>query len=309
MKAFWGNRAAAVQKQRELGRADQGERAGVTGGQEHGRVHSSHPGRGSCERIDGRAHDDGAARAEPARIFPPTKLWDLLIILVAALELKSQVGPSFGNKFNNRTEEAIGTAVDLWTAFREGAFGEALRPFIGWLMLVEDATNRAVPCATPPRTSRSCRTSRAPPTSTHTISCAGSSAQERLYTTATVLASPRTAAETGDLYHPLGILPASRRSSPALPGTSRQRRHDERTAPSEWGVPLQARKRLLDVEPSHAGLQELVVTPRCRFRHEGVYLGLGGKLDLRRLPATATRVIAAKRPLDLFGKGGCGAPI
>ena len=32
VKAFWGNRAAAVAKQRELGRADQGERAGVTAG-------------------------------------------------------------------------------------------------------------------------------------------------------------------------------------------------------------------------------------------------------------------------------------
>ena len=32
VKAFWGNRAAAVDKQRELGHADQGERAGVTAG-------------------------------------------------------------------------------------------------------------------------------------------------------------------------------------------------------------------------------------------------------------------------------------
>jgi type II restriction enzyme len=66
----------------------------------------------------------------------------LLIIykgeLIAAIELKSQVGPSFGNNFNNRTEEAIGTAHDLWTAYREDAFGKQARPFIGWLMLVED---------------------------------------------------------------------------------------------------------------------------------------------------------------------------
>lgn len=58
--------------------------------------------------------------------------------LIAALELKSQVGPSFGNNFNNRTEEAIGTAHDLWTAYRENAFGDQPRPFVGWLMLVED---------------------------------------------------------------------------------------------------------------------------------------------------------------------------
>lgn len=58
--------------------------------------------------------------------------------LIAAIELKSQVGPSFGNNYNNRTEEAIGTAHDLWTAYREGAFGDQARPFLGWLMMVED---------------------------------------------------------------------------------------------------------------------------------------------------------------------------
>jgi hypothetical protein len=49
--------------------------------------------------------------------FRPTKEWDLLAIhdgkLLAVIEAKSQVGPSFGNNFNNRTEEAMGSALDL----------------------------------------------------------------------------------------------------------------------------------------------------------------------------------------------------
>lgn len=58
--------------------------------------------------------------------FRSSKDWDFLIIapnkkLIAAVELKSQIG-SYGNNFNNRTEEAIGSAVDLWTAFRENQF-------------------------------------------------------------------------------------------------------------------------------------------------------------------------------------------
>ncbi len=65
--------------------------------------------------------------------------------LIVAIELKSQVGPSFGNNFNNRTEEAIGTAHDLWTAYREEAFGKQPRPFVGWLMLVEDAPESRSP--------------------------------------------------------------------------------------------------------------------------------------------------------------------
>ena len=76
--------------------------------------------------------------------FRPTKQWDLLVLkkeqLVAVIELKSQVGPSFGNNANNRAEETIGNAVDLWKAYREGAFGEgASPPFVGFLMLLEDA--------------------------------------------------------------------------------------------------------------------------------------------------------------------------
>ena len=118
--------------------------------------------------------------------------------LVATLEFKSQVGPSFGNNFNNRTEEAIGTAVDLWTAYREGAFGQTPRPFVGWLTLVED-----------------CERSRSPvrDSSPHFPvfdEYRGSSyadrynllcqklVQEQLYTAAAVLLSPRTSVEDGD---------------------------------------------------------------------------------------------------------------
>jgi Restriction endonuclease XhoI len=55
-----------------------------------------------------------------------------------AVEFKSQVGPSFGNNFNNRTEEAIGNAEDIWTAFREGRFGRHQAPMLGYFFLLED---------------------------------------------------------------------------------------------------------------------------------------------------------------------------
>ena len=67
--------------------------------------------------------------------------------LVAALEAKSQVGPSFGNNFNNRTEEAMGSALDLWTAFREQAFGSAVRPWIGYMFLLEECPRSTTPVA------------------------------------------------------------------------------------------------------------------------------------------------------------------
>jgi len=82
--------------------------------------------------------------------FRPTKEWDLLVVkgqtLIAAIEAKSQVGPSFGNNFNNRTEEAIGSALDFWTAFRERAYLQSPQPFLGYFFMLEDceASNRPV---------------------------------------------------------------------------------------------------------------------------------------------------------------------
>jgi len=141
--AFWTSRDQAREKQSAAGKSDQGERAGVTSGKNMD---------GFLDLIVEIVKANGLAKADIHQkravvtlpgYFRPTKLWDLLVIyqgqLIAAIELKSQVGPLFGNNFNNRTEEAIGTAHDFWTAYREGAFGQQPRPFVGWLMLVEDA--------------------------------------------------------------------------------------------------------------------------------------------------------------------------
>jgi len=67
--------------------------------------------------------------------------------LRVAIEAKSQVGPSFGNNFNNRTEEAMGSALDLWTAFREGAFNGGAQPFIGYFFMLEDCKASTRPVA------------------------------------------------------------------------------------------------------------------------------------------------------------------
>jgi hypothetical protein len=81
--------------------------------------------------------------------FRAEKKWDLIVVsggqLIAALEFKSQVGPSFGNNFNNRSEEALGNAVDIWTAYREGRFGTSPRPFLGYFFLLEDCPKVHLP--------------------------------------------------------------------------------------------------------------------------------------------------------------------
>jgi hypothetical protein len=81
--------------------------------------------------------------------FRAEKRWDLVVVhrrhLLAAVEFKSQIGPSFGNNFNNRTEEALGSATDLWSAYREGAFKPSGRPWLGYLMLLEDCPGSRSP--------------------------------------------------------------------------------------------------------------------------------------------------------------------
>ena len=201
--AFWGNRKKALEAKIEAGTIDTGERGAVTAG----------------NTMDGftalmidlvQANGLGHAKIYQKRsvltlpgYFRPTKLWDILVIhdgrLVAAIEMKSHVGPSFGNNANNRAEEAIGTAHDFWTAYREGAFGaDTARPFVGWLVMVEDADK-----------------SRRPSTRDYSLhfpifnEFKGTSYLDRydilckklvlenLYTAACVLASPRTAVTSG----------------------------------------------------------------------------------------------------------------
>lgn len=201
--AFWGNREKARQKQIEAGRVDAGERAGVTGGKNMD---------GFVALIIDLVHANGLGHAQIHRdravvtlpgYFRPTKLWDLVVIhegrLIAAIELKSQVGPSFGNNFNNRTEEAIGTAHDFWTAYREEAFGKQPRPFVGWIMLVEDAPGSRSPVRDrSPHFPVFPEFQGASYLKRYDVLCQRL-VQEQLYTTASLLASPRTAAATGEV--------------------------------------------------------------------------------------------------------------
>ena len=201
VKAFWGNREAARQKQVESGKADQGERASVTAGKNMDGFLALAK---DIVRLNGldeaEIHLKSGVLTLPG-YFRPTKLWDMLVInegrLVAALEFKSQVGPSFGNNFNNRAEEAIGTAVDLWTAYREGAFGQAPRPFVGWLTLAEDCDKSRSPVkAKSPHFPVFDEYRGASYADRYNLLC-HKLVQEQLYTTATVLLSPRTSVEGG----------------------------------------------------------------------------------------------------------------
>src|SRR5574337_1308862 len=146
---YWKTRTGQQDRQRETGRADQGLRSAVTGGAQMD---------GFIDLFTELITDSGIREryvfrkkaVELPGFFRPTKEWDLLVVredtLLVAIEAQSQVGPSFGNNFNNRTEEAIGSALDLWTAYRERAYLSSPQPFLGYFFMLEDcaASNRPV---------------------------------------------------------------------------------------------------------------------------------------------------------------------
>jgi len=144
---YWDTLAAQRTRQ-TAGEADRGGRAAVTGGKQMDGVAALVREVLIDTGIPANAIVTDRALTLPG-YFRPTKRWDMLVLLdgqlVAALEFKSQRGPSFGNNFNNRCEEAIGTAQDLWTAWRDGAFGAGPRPWLGVWMLLEDCEATRTP--------------------------------------------------------------------------------------------------------------------------------------------------------------------
>jgi hypothetical protein len=138
---YWQTRVAQRKRQESGGKADQGLRSAVTGGAQMDGFIELFTELITQAGVPGNCIFKKKAVELPG-FFRPTKEWDLLVvherILIAAIEAKSQVGPSFGNNFNNRTEEAIGSALDLWTAFREKAYLDSPQPFLGYFFMLED---------------------------------------------------------------------------------------------------------------------------------------------------------------------------
>ncbi len=148
IKAYWKNRGGQSARQALTGVRDAGTRAEVTGGKHLNQVLML-----LCKVVAGAGFKKDEIffniGLELPGYFRPQKRWDVVVTrggrLCAALELKSQVG-SFGNNFNNRSEEAIGCSTDFWTAFREGALG-AQAPWLGYLFLLEKAEKSTRPVA------------------------------------------------------------------------------------------------------------------------------------------------------------------
>lgn len=151
IQSYWDARAKNKEKQVESGKIDAGTRGEVTGGTQMGALEvlvADILCDVGLKRLDVRTR----TALELPGYFRATKKWDLIVVsegqLVLAMEFKSQAGKSIGNNVNNRSEEAVGSAKDLWTAYREGRFGIGTpTPFLGYLFLLEDRDSVKLPVA------------------------------------------------------------------------------------------------------------------------------------------------------------------
>lgn len=153
LRAFWKTRKEQQRKQKAAGKSDTGNRGAATGGTHLNaltdwmRATFEDAGIAPSNILSGR-------RLTIPGFFRPCKDWDLVLYngreLGAAIELKSHIGPSFGNNFNNRVEEAIGNAKDVRVAFRENLLGDEA-PWLGYVMVLETVQASVRPTKTSTR--------------------------------------------------------------------------------------------------------------------------------------------------------------
>jgi hypothetical protein len=148
VQGYWDARASNKEKQIQGGKIDAGTRSEVTGGSQMGAMEvlvADILCEAGLKKVDVKTRTS----LELPGYYRSEKKWDLIVVsegqLVTAMEFKSQVGPSFGNNFNNRSEEAIGSASDIWVAYREGRFGRTPAPFLGYFFLLEDCDRVKTP--------------------------------------------------------------------------------------------------------------------------------------------------------------------
>ena len=138
---YWRTRNKQAVEQEKRGSKDAGTRGQVTGGRHLDGF--AKLVKEVCLKAGCKKSEIFFDRAIPVPgYYRPQKNWDVVVLrggkLIAAIELKSQSG-SFGNNFNNRTEEVLGVARDFWQAYRERVFGVTEAPWIGYLFFLEDS--------------------------------------------------------------------------------------------------------------------------------------------------------------------------
>jgi len=140
VRSYWDVRRTQAERSRELGVINTGLRSEVTGGRHLDEL----------QLLLVQVFVDAGIPPELLEVkkrpvpgyFRRDKSWDIVVTVservLAIIELKSIVGSNPGQNFNNRTDEALGQAMDVWKAVERGIIDSPLRPWLGYFMLIED---------------------------------------------------------------------------------------------------------------------------------------------------------------------------
>lgn len=144
---YWRTRSRQVAAQKKRGVSDAGTRGQVTGGRHLDAFAKLI--QEICIKAGFKKSEIFFDREVPVPgYYRPQKNWDVVVLrdgkLIAAVELKSQSG-SFGNNFNNRSEEVLGVSHDFWVAYRERAFGVTEAPWLGYFFFLEESPDSDKP--------------------------------------------------------------------------------------------------------------------------------------------------------------------
>lgn len=146
--AYWNVRQSQADRSRAQGVLNTGTRAEVTGGRHLDDLHALLVRVFVDAGIP--AHLMDVKKRPIPGYFRRDKSWDVVVMVadrvVGIIELKSMVGEQPGQNYNNRTDEALGQAMDVWTAVERNIIDTPLRPWLGYFMLLEDndASNEPV---------------------------------------------------------------------------------------------------------------------------------------------------------------------
>ncbi len=151
IRRMWRMRDEQAARQLASGRQDAGTRGTATGGR-HLDAFAEILGELAREAGFGDEEIRFRTGVELPGFYRPTKKWDLVVTrrerLCAAVELKSMAG-SYGNNLNSRSEEALGSATDIWAAFKVGTLG-VHQPWLGYLFVIRDEPLSTTPVRVPP---------------------------------------------------------------------------------------------------------------------------------------------------------------
>jgi hypothetical protein len=140
VRHFWDTRSTQARKQQQAGGVDQGARSAVTGGAQMD---------GFIDLLAGLAVEFGTRHRDVRRgkharlpgLFLSSKQWDLAVFhedqVLCAFKAVSSDRIGDLEPAEELVNDAIGSACELWGAYRESATNTDIQPWLGYVLAAE----------------------------------------------------------------------------------------------------------------------------------------------------------------------------